>query len=155
MRHVAKYWLRQPITRIHACGSLWTSVMVYSFRSYFVLVVLKKSQSTCDKYARARSMAGCYGNPICRDSCPGTSINTCLHCFHPGINTFPFRTFLILVVHVLVTFGLVCINTICIYTLCINLSYQISHEEFSFKMKNRTIFWYAHNTLSNKILRKI
>lgn len=34
-----------------ARGSLWPSVTVYSFRSYFVPVVLKKSQSTRDKYA--------------------------------------------------------------------------------------------------------
>lgn len=38
-----------------AHGSLWLSVTVYSPRSYFAPVVLKKSQSTLDKYARAFS----------------------------------------------------------------------------------------------------
>lgn len=42
-----------------ARGSLWPSVTVYSFRSYFVPVALKKSQSIRDKYAYIPMMATC------------------------------------------------------------------------------------------------
>jgi hypothetical protein len=60
----------QPITRYRAHGSLWPSVTVYSLRSYFAPVVLKKGQSTRDKYARVRRWrARCNVSPMCHDSC--------------------------------------------------------------------------------------
>lgn len=58
-RRVRKRTLRTfAVTADHAYariarGSLWPSVTVYSFRSYFVPVALKKSQSTRGKYACA------------------------------------------------------------------------------------------------------
>lgn len=56
--------------RIRRARSLWPSVTVYSFRSYFAPVVLKKSQSTRDKYARVPRTSCCnLYPPICRDSC--------------------------------------------------------------------------------------
>lgn len=82
--------------------SLWPSVTVYSFRSYFVPVALKKSQSIRDKYAYIlddgeRELRPI---PICRDSCARTLINIYLRYFWLGINAF--RTFLISAIRIVV-----------------------------------------------------
>lgn len=93
-------------TRI-ARGSLWPFVVtVYSFRSYFVPVALKKSQSIRDKYAcvlddRKRALRRI---PICRDSCARMLINIYLRCFWLGINVFTFRTLLISAIRIVVWF---------------------------------------------------
>jgi len=61
-----------------ARGSLWPSVTVYSFRSYFVPVALKKSQSIRDKYAYVPDDGDL---PRYVMTVAGMLINICLRCF--------------------------------------------------------------------------